>query len=119
MSTKKIIILGYSDAYITMIFDMFKDKGVKFKILDNLTLFDKERIHNKNINYEIISELEDCDYFLYGSAKTSTRKKLIETFNVDKSKLTTIISKVVKSCGCRTHRSFPFYLIPADLRYSA
>lgn len=93
MSTKEIIILGYSDAYVTMIFDMFKSKGVKFKILDNFNLFNKERIYNKNINYEIISELEEGNHFLYGSAKTSTRKKLIETFNVDKSKLTTIISK--------------------------
>ena len=93
MLTKEIVILGYSDAYITMIFDMFKNKKVKFKILDNFNLFDKERIHNKNVNYEIISEVVECDYFLYGSAKTSTRKKLIDTFNVDKSKLATIISK--------------------------
>jgi hypothetical protein len=32
MSTKEIVILGYSDAYITMVFDMFKNKKVKFKI---------------------------------------------------------------------------------------
>jgi sugar O-acyltransferase (sialic acid O-acetyltransferase NeuD family) len=92
MVTKEITILGYSDAYITMIFDMFIDKKVKFKILDNFKLFDKKRIHNQNINYEIISEFEECDNFLYGSAKTSTRKKLIETFNIDKNKLYTIIS---------------------------
>ena len=74
MLTKEIVILGYSDAYITMIFDMFKNKKVKFKILDNFNLFNKERIHNKNIKYEIISELEEAIIVFMGPQKHQQEK---------------------------------------------
>jgi sugar O-acyltransferase (sialic acid O-acetyltransferase NeuD family) len=87
------MIIGYSDAYITMIFDLFENKKVKFKILDNLNMVNDFRIKNKNIDYTIINTFEDCDYYLYGSAKSSTRKKLIDTFNVDKNKLCTMKSE--------------------------
>ena len=93
MGTKEIIILGYSDAFITMIFDLFYDKDVKFKILDNFKLHNISRIENNKVDYEIISELQDAEYFIYGSAKTSTRKKLINTFKIDKDKLITGISE--------------------------
>jgi sugar O-acyltransferase (sialic acid O-acetyltransferase NeuD family) len=92
METKNIMIIGYSDAYITMIFDIFKNQKVKFKILDNLNLFNDFRIKNQNIDYTIINDFEECDYYLYGSAKSSTRKKLIENFKVDKDKLFTVKS---------------------------
>ena len=49
MEIKNITILGYSDAYITMIFDIFKNQKVKFKILDNLNLYNDFRIKNENI----------------------------------------------------------------------
>ena len=92
MEIKNITILGYSDAYITMIFDIFKNQKVKFKILDNLNLFNDFRIKNKNIGYTIINTFEDSEYYLYGSAKSSTRKRLMEIFEIDKNKLYTIKS---------------------------
>lgn len=92
METKEIIILGYSDAFITMIFDLFNSHTVKFKILDNFNLYNEDRIKHEDINYEIINEFEEGDYFIYGSAKTSTRKKLIETFNIDENKLISAVS---------------------------
>jgi sugar O-acyltransferase (sialic acid O-acetyltransferase NeuD family) len=76
-----------------MIFDLFYDKDVKFKILDNFKLHNISRIKNDKVKYEIISELQDSDCYMYGSAKTSTRKKLIDTFKIDKDKLITAISE--------------------------
>jgi len=93
MGTKEIIILGYSDAFITMIFDLFHGQDVKFKILDNFNLHNISRIENNKVNYEIITELQEGEYYMYGSAKTSTRKKLIDTFNINKDKLITVISE--------------------------
>jgi len=93
MEIKEIIILGYSDAYITMIFDMFETNEVTFKILDNFNLHNEDRIQNDQIKYEIINEFEDGEHFIYGSAKTSTRQKLINTFNVDPDKLISVMSE--------------------------
>jgi len=94
MGTKEITILGYSDAFITMIFDLFHDQDVKFKILDNFNLHNVSRIENNKVNYEIITELQEGEYYMYGSAKTSTRKKLIDTFNINQDKLITVISEL-------------------------
>ena len=92
MGTKEITILGYSDAYITMLFDLLVGENYNITILDNQSLYDEIRIKNNTINYSITNELKDSEFYLYGSAKTSTRSKLIDVFKIDNNKLTSIIS---------------------------
>ncbi len=54
METKKITILGYSDAYITMIFDFLR--GYEFEILDNLNLYNESRISNSEVDYRVVKD---------------------------------------------------------------
>lgn len=91
METKKITILGYSDAYLTMLFDF--SENIEFEIIDNLNLYRHDRISNPNVTFTVLTQFEfnkDKNY-LYGSGKTDIRNKLKELFNIPLENLTTLI----------------------------
>jgi sugar O-acyltransferase (sialic acid O-acetyltransferase NeuD family) len=91
MEIEKITILGYSDSYLTMLFDF--SKNIEFEIIDNLNLYNHDRISNPNVTFTILKQFKfnkDKKY-LYGSGKTDTRNKLKELFNIPFENLTTLI----------------------------
>jgi|688.fasta_scaffold28957_6 sugar O-acyltransferase (sialic acid O-acetyltransferase NeuD family) len=92
MGTKKITILGFSEGYITMLFDMSND--TEFEIIDNLNIYNRDGIFNPDVSYTVNNEFlfDPNKKYLYGSGKSQTRSILKNKFDIPLENLSTVIS---------------------------
>lgn len=96
MQIKKLTILGFSEATLTMIFDTLESNSYfpEIVVVNNLGLTPQKKYENKNFNIKIQSDLENTENYLIGSARKDIRLKIREVFShLDTNQFISIISK--------------------------
>jgi sugar O-acyltransferase (sialic acid O-acetyltransferase NeuD family) len=97
METKKLTILGFSEAALTMIFDIFEsnENFPKVDIINNLKLTPSKKYHNKNFSIEEFFEVnKNKSSFLLGGVKPNTKEKIRNSYpNIKDSDFINIFSK--------------------------
>jgi sugar O-acyltransferase (sialic acid O-acetyltransferase NeuD family) len=79
----KLTILGFSEATLTMIFDILDEKYDRphIEVVNNLNLAPRNLYKNSRFNIEIVTELSDYEKVMIGAARTSTRKSIRDSFS--------------------------------------
>jgi sugar O-acyltransferase (sialic acid O-acetyltransferase NeuD family) len=84
METKTVKILGFSEAALTMIFDILETNKVfpSIKIINNIGYSPVKEYLNDNFNIEVLDkfELADDELLVLGAAQKSTKMVLMEQF---------------------------------------
>ena len=84
MQTKTIKILGFSEATLTMVFDILETNKFfpEIKIINNIGYSPVKEYMNDNFNIEILDKLElsEEELIVLGAAQKSTKIKLLENF---------------------------------------
>lgn len=97
MATKKLIILGKSDATITMILDNLESNKTFpiVKIINNLGLVVEKSFENSAFQIEMSENLDEFandDNFFLGGIQVMTKRKVFEHFGIEVSKFINIIN---------------------------
>ena len=84
MEIKTINILGFSEATLTMVFDILETNNFfpKIKIINNIGYIPTKEYINNNFNIEILDNLKlvEDDLLVLGASQKSTKIKLLENF---------------------------------------
>jgi len=94
---KKITILGFSEAALTMIFDILEsnEEFPNVNIINNLKLTPSKKYHNKNFLIEEFSEVNNnSSSFLIGGIKPNIKERIRSLYNnINDSNFINIFSK--------------------------
>lgn len=95
---KKLILLGKSDAAISMISNIISSNGICcfIEIINNLNLEIKYPFEINGIEYHITTELKpynDDDHFFLGVSYPSSKENIFNFFKIPVSNFTTLIHK--------------------------
>lgn len=98
MQIKTVKILGFSEATLTMLFDILESNGTfpSIEIINNIGYEPVKEYVNKNFDIKIKNDLTICDddFYLLGATKKETKIKVLNCFNnLQKDKFLTLISK--------------------------
>ena len=98
MQTKTVKILGFSEATLTMLFDILESNGTfpSIEIINNIGYKPIKEYVNKNFDIKIKNNLTvgDDDFYILGATKKETKIKVLNFFNnLQKDKFLTLISK--------------------------
>lgn len=85
MEIEKLIIIGKSDATITMILDNLESNNSfpDIFIVNNMGLEVKDKIQNNKFNLSLVESIEFNSPMIIGVFTPKWKKKLIESFNFD------------------------------------
>jgi len=92
----KLTILGFSEATLTMIFDILDEtyNHPHIEVVNNLNLAPRKLYKHSRFNIEIVTELSDYQKVIIGAARMSTRKTIRDSFsNIPISAFTNLISE--------------------------
>jgi len=109
METKKLLIWGFYEGAITMIFDILESQGFDGEILivnEEISLRPRRPINNNKMNYKVVSEPPnnfDYDYLI--CEDTAKRQKEYIDKNILRNKMISVIHKSASissttSIGC-------------------
>lgn len=95
MEIKKLLIIGKSDASITMILDGLESNNLfpDIFVYNNLNLPIIDEINNPKFNLEFINSIDDDINLMIGVGNPKLKKQLIQNFNLKTEKFINIIHK--------------------------
>lgn len=92
---KKLTVLGFSEATLTMILDSLESNNIfpNIEIVNNLDLSIRYSFTNPNFATEFKTKIESYQDFFLGANQSHNKRKIFETFDVSAEKFVNVIHK--------------------------